>query len=99
MNPLIDQFTKNLSGCSGCGNKDAIYDTWVKAKETGEKMKFQFVVVVEADTLKQAVNKIPDEFETLQGGIKPETKMSTGTQGSRQPFSSTQTQPTPQIGG
>ncbi len=58
-------------------------------------MKFQFGVVIEADTYKQAVAKIPDEMEILQGGVKPETKptpqgIQTGGQ-----FSRTITQPTP----
>ncbi len=75
MKPLINQFTKNLSGCSGCGSNDAVYETWVKAKEKGEKMKFQFAVVIEADTYKQAVSKVPDEFEILHGGVKPEPKV------------------------
>ncbi len=92
--PLINQFTKNLSGCSGCGNKDAVYETWAKAKQTGEKMKFQFAVVIEAETYKQAVAKVPDDFEILSGGVKPEAKqITTGTGG--QQFSRTTTQPTP----
>ncbi len=74
MESLINQFTKNLSGCGGCGSKDAVYETWVKAKETGEKMKFQFAVVIDADTYKQAVAKVPDEFEILNGGVKPEPR-------------------------
>ncbi len=93
---LIQSFTKNLSGCSGCGSKDAVYETWSKAKETGETMKFQFAVVIEADTYKQAVAKIPDEMEILQGGVKPEVK--TGMQTSGQ-FSRTTAQPSPQLNG
>ncbi len=77
MKPLIKHLTKNLSGCSGCGSNGAsepIYETWLKAKEKGEKMKFQFNVVIEADTYKEAVLKVPDEFEILSGGVKPEPK-------------------------
>ncbi len=79
MQPLINQVTKNLSGCSGCGNgsTEPIYETWLKAKEKGEKMKFQFGIVIEADNYKQAVAKIPDEFEILSGGVKPEPKPTT----------------------
>ncbi len=91
MQPLINQFTKNLSGCSGCGSSDAVYETWAKAKQTGGKMKFQFAVVIEADTYKLAVAKIPDEMEILQGGVKPEPQK-TGIQTSGQ-FSRTTTQP------
>lgn len=97
MEPLIKQFTKNLSGCSGCGNNDAVYDTWSKAKQLGGKMKFQFVIVIESENYKQAVTKVPDEFEILQGGVKPEVKAS-GVQTGAQ-FSHTQTQPTPKLGG
>ncbi len=93
MTPLINQFTKNLSGCSGCGNNDAVYNTWVKAKQAGEKMKFQFTVVVESESYKTAVASIPDGFEILSGGVKPEAKqISTG---GGQQFSRTTTQPTP----
>ncbi len=95
MEPLINQFSKNLSKpCSGC-NGDSVYDTWIKAKEKGEKMKFQFAVIVEADTYKLAVAKIPDEMEILQGGVKPEAKPAAqGIQTGGQ-FSRTITQPTP----
>jgi len=74
MEPLINKFSKNLSGCSGCGNTDAVYQAWSKAKEKGEKMKFVFEVVVEADTYKQAVIKVPDDFEILKGTTKTEPK-------------------------
>ncbi len=58
-------------------------------------MKFQFGIVIEADNYKQAVAKVPDEFEILSGGVKPEIKpaqqgIQTGGQ-----FSRTITQPTP----
>ncbi len=94
--PLINNLTKNLSGCSGCGNNDAVYQTWAKAKQSGEIMKFQFTVVIESDTYKQAVSKVPDEFEILSGGVKPETK-TVISQGGQQ-FSRTTTQPTPSNG-
>ncbi len=74
MQPLINQFTKNLSGCSGCGSNDAVYETWAKAKEKGEKMTFVFEVAVDADNYKQAVGKFPDEFTILKGTTKPELK-------------------------
>ncbi len=94
MEPLINQFTKNLSGCGGCGS-NGVYETWLKAKEKGEKMKFQFGVIIEADTYKKAVAMIPDEFEILSGGVKPEAKpVQQGVQTGGQ-FSRTTTQPTP----
>ncbi len=93
MKPLINQFTKNLSGCSGCGNNEsAIYDEWIRSKQEGKLMKFQLSIVVEADNYKQAINKIPDEFEILQGGVKPEVKAGIQTGGQ---FSRTTIQPTP----
>ncbi len=72
MQPLINQFTKNLSGCSGCGSNDGVYETWLKAKEKGEKMTFVFEVAVKADNYKQAVAKVPDEFDILKGTTKAE---------------------------
>jgi hypothetical protein len=82
--PLINNFTKNLSGCSGCGKSDEVYETWSKAKQLGVKMKFQFAVVIDAETYKEAVSKVPDEFEILQGGVKPEPRpQSTQATGSR----------------
>ncbi len=95
MQPLINQFTKNLSGCSGCGNNGDVYETWARAKEKGEKMKFQFGIVIEADNYKQAVAKVPDEFEILSGGVKPEAKpVQQGVQTGGQ-FSRTTVQQTP----
>ncbi len=35
-------------------------------------MKFQFTVVVDASDYKTAVASIPDGFEILSGGVKPE---------------------------
>ncbi len=74
MEPLIQGFSKNLSGCSGCGSKDEVYETWSKAKEKGEKMTFIFEVTVDADNMKQAIGKFPDGFEVLKGIVKPEPK-------------------------
>ncbi len=98
MQPLITQLTNNLSKpCSGCNGSDAVYETWLEAKEKGEKMKFQFGIVIEADNYKQAVAKVPDEFEILSGGVKPEVKPAQqGVQTGGQ-FSRTVTQPTPQL--
>ncbi len=91
MIPLINKFSNNLSKpCPGCNGSGAIYETWRKAKETGENMKFQFMVVIEADTYKEAVSKVPDEMEILSGGVKPEPRPS-GIQTSGQ-FARTQTQ-------
>ncbi len=94
MEPLINQFTKNLSGCGGCGSTDAVYETWAKAKEKGEKMTFVFEVTVDADNYKEAVGKFPDGFEILKGVIKAEVKSGMQTSGQ---FSRTTTQPPPQL--
>ncbi len=92
MQPLINQFTKNLKPCSGCGSNDAVYETWAEAKEKGEKMTFVFEVVVEAETYKQAVGKFPDDFEILKGTTKTDVKsgIQTGAQ-----FQRTSTQSLP----
>lgn len=74
MESLINQFTKNLSGCSGCGSNVEIYETWLKSKQTGEKMKFQLVVVVESENLKEAIVKMPDGVEVLSAQTKPEPR-------------------------
>ncbi len=92
MQPLITQFTNNLSKpCSGC-NGDAVYETWVKAKEKGEKMTFVFEVTVDADNYKEAVGKFPDGFEILKGVVKAEVKSGMQTSGQ---FSRTTVQPAP----
>lgn len=101
MTPLIQSFTKTLSPCGGCGSNGSVYETWLKAKQLGKKMKFQFAVVIEAETYKQAVAKVPDDFEILSGGVKPEVKpVPQGTQTSGQ-FSRTTAgvRPTPTLNG
>lgn len=97
MKPLINELTKNLSGCNGCGNgsSESAYDIWQRAKEQGDKMKFQFSVVIEADTYKEATAKVPDEFEILSGGVKSEARSGIQTGGQ---FAKTTVQPTPQNG-
>ncbi len=80
MEPLIKQFTKNLKPCSWCGNGNAVYETWAEAKKKGEKMTFVFEVAVDADNYKQAVGKVPDEFEILKGTTKPDRQTQGGPQ-------------------
>ncbi len=66
--PCIDPETNQLrpeSGCSkmrnnlnaGMSLQDAIYERWFKAKQEGEKMKYQMIIVVEADKTSEAVIK------------------------------------------
>ncbi len=58
-------------------------------------MKFQFAIVIEAETYKEAVAQVPDTFEILQGSVKPEPKPAQqGVQTGGQ-FSRTTVQPTP----
>ncbi len=56
----------DLAGCSGCGKmrdnlnagmsmKDAIIERWFKNKEEGEIMQFQIQIVVEAESVVQAI--------------------------------------------
>ena len=62
--PLIQSFTKNLSGCSGCGQLPEI--------KKGEKVTFNVTVQVEAENGKEAANKIPDSAGIVVGvAMKP----------------------------
>ena len=84
MEPIINQFTKNLSGCSGCGQ--------VKPINKGEKVTFIVQVQIEADSGKAAANKIPDECGIVIGV----TKMNTPQQiTNASQFQRTSTQPVP----
>ena len=72
----------NVSGCSGCKNmqnnlnsgmslSDAIYERWFKAKEKGEKMKYQITVVIDAEKFTEAVGKAEAIGEVLAAQVKP----------------------------
>lgn len=52
--PLIQSFTKNLSGCSGCGQ--------INLLSKGENVTFIVQVQVEAEDGRAAVNQIPDNL-------------------------------------
>ncbi len=56
----------DLAGCSGCNKmrdnlnagmsmQDAIIERWFKKKEKGEKMQFQILIVVEAESVEEAL--------------------------------------------
>ncbi len=58
----------DLAGCSGCGKMrdnlnagmsvhDAIIERWFKAKEKGEKMQFQIQIIIEAESVEEALQK------------------------------------------
>ncbi len=98
----------NIRKCSGCRDmkdnlnagmslQDAIYERWFKAKQEGEKMKYQFTIVVEADTYTKASEKAESVGDVLSGQVKPvaQQQLKPGAQpviGGQ--FSRTVTQPT-----
>lgn len=58
MNPLIDNFTNILKPCSGCGSNNV----WNSIPLKENIMQYAVTVIVEADTLKAAVLKVPDDL-------------------------------------
>ncbi len=73
MNPLIDQFTKNLSGCSGCGN-----GIWQLIPIKEDTMQFQIQIVVEANSLIEAVKQFDGKGEVLSVNARPQPQRPTG---------------------
>jgi hypothetical protein len=72
----------NVAGCSGCKQMqenlnsgmslvDSIYERWFKAKQQGEKMKYQITVVVDAEKCSDAVSKAESIGEVLNAVVKP----------------------------
>ena len=72
----------NVAGCSGCKKMkenlnsgmsvtDAIYERWFRAKQKGEKMKYQITVVVDAEKFTDAVAKAEAIGEVLNAQVKP----------------------------
>ena len=57
MEPLIDNFTKNLKPCSGCGEMSAVI-YFIDKHDRGENMTFIVQVKVEANDVKQAIENI-----------------------------------------
>ncbi len=81
--PCIDPSTNQLRPESGCEKMrdnlnngvtftDAIYKRWFTAKQQGEKMKYQVVVVIEADKLTEAATKAESIGEVLGIQARPE---------------------------
>ena len=73
----------NVAGCKGCKKmrenlnsgmslSDAIYERWFKAKQKGEKMKYQIVVVIEADKTSEAVSKAETLGEVIAASARPD---------------------------
>ncbi len=74
MTPLINQFTKTLRPCSGCGEidlSDPIYDQFWKTNRE-ENMQYQIMVLIDANDVKEAVNKIPDGMQVLAVNPRPQ---------------------------
>lgn len=67
MNPLIDNLTKNLKPCSGCGS-NGIWEL-IPIKEN--IMQFQIQIVVEADNLIEAVKQFDGKGEVLSVNARP----------------------------
>ncbi len=72
----------DLAGCSGCSKmrdnlnagmsvQDAIYERWFKAKQEGEKMKYQATVVIDAEKMSEAVAKAESAGEVISIQVKP----------------------------
>ncbi len=80
--PCIDPETNQLRPESGCAKmrdnlnagmsmQDAIYQRWFAAKQKGEKMKYQIVVIVEAEKASEAIIKAESIGEVLSHQIRP----------------------------
>ncbi len=80
--PCIDPETQKLrpeSGCakmrnnlnSGMSLQDAIYQRWFAAKQKGEKMKYQMIVVVDAEKISEAATKGESIGDVLSVQVKP----------------------------
>ncbi len=50
---------------------DVLYDRWFAAKQKGEKMKYQIIVVVDAEKMSEAVLKGESIGDVLSTQIKP----------------------------
>ncbi len=72
----------DIAGCSGCKKmrknlnagmslQDAIYERWFNAKQEGEKMKYQFVVVIDEESFAKASAKAESVGEVISGQVKP----------------------------
>ncbi len=71
-----------ISGCSGCQEmrdnlnagmrvRDAIYERWFKAKQRGAKVKYQIMVIVDADKTSAAVVKAEAIGEVIGVQVRP----------------------------
>ncbi len=78
----VDPVTRELRPDSGCAKMrddlnagmtftDAAYQRWFAAKQKGEQMKYQIVVVIEADKMGTAVSKAEELGEVIAVQIRP----------------------------
>ncbi len=74
MTPLINQFTKNLSGCSGCGSNGI----WQSIPIKEGIMQFQIQIVVEAENLMEAVKQFDGKGEVLSVNARPQQQRPPG---------------------
>ncbi len=56
---------------AGMSLQDAIYERWFKAKQEGEKMKYQMTIIVEAEKTSEAVIKGESIGEVLSTQARP----------------------------
>lgn len=81
--PCIDPVTNELRPESGCAKMrqnlnngmtitDAVYERWFKAKQEGKKMKYQIVIIVEADKTSEATLKAEALGEVIAIQARPE---------------------------
>ncbi len=81
---VVDWFAgTKIEGCSGCGKmrdnlnagmsiQDAIYQRWFKAKQQGEKMKYQVSILIEAEKLTEAAQKAESIGDVIAIQARPE---------------------------
>ncbi len=78
----VDPETRQLRPESGCAKmranlnggmnlQDAIYQRWFKAKQEGEKMKYQITVVIEAESFTKASEKAESIGEVISAQVRP----------------------------
>ncbi len=73
MSPLIDQFTKNLSDCSGCGSNGV----WQLIPTKEGIMQFQIQIIVEAENLIEAVKQFDGKGEVMSVNARPQQQRTT----------------------
>ncbi len=89
-------FGTQIKGCGGCNKMkqnlnagmsvtNAVYERWFKAKQEGEKMKYQMTVIVEADLLSEVAAKGESIGEVLSVQVRPEPQQQPAMRPGQQP--------------